>query len=79
MERYAYLLLGLMLPAYLILFGWMAPTYIENTFLLTGTPLGIVVLPGVPMTEVLWYFSWGSFAGIVLNMASGRRKTPLLN
>lgn len=37
-----------------------ANAYLEQYWLLSGTPLGLTVLGGVPVTEIVWYFCLGT-------------------
>ena len=65
---------AIIVPIYLLLFGMLLPSYIHSYFFLGNTAYGGGPLP---LTELLWYFSWGTFAGIVANAVSGSRKIPL--
>lgn len=58
---------------YLILFTWLAPDFWQTYWLLADTRLGIALI-GVPVTEIMWYVSWGMLAGIAHNFAAGKRK-----
>lgn len=39
-----------------------ANEYLQQYWLLSGTPLGLTVLGGVPVTEIVWYFCLGTSA-----------------
>jgi hypothetical protein len=56
---------ALMIVAFLIycpLFTFWVPDYWQKYWLLAKTPYGITFLR-IPLTELLWYFTWGCFAG----------------
>jgi len=59
---------------YAVFFILLWPTYWEEHWLLEGTPLGTYLWPGMPWTEAMWYLTWGMFAGIAGNVATGSRK-----
>ncbi|MGS2761903.1 lycopene cyclase domain-containing protein [Sinomicrobium sp. M5D2P9] len=71
------LILLLIIPIYAIIFNLMSPTYWDSYGLLSGTPYGATILGNIPLTELLWYFSWGCMAGIAYDFASGKKKTAL--
>ncbi|RNL84680.1 hypothetical protein ED312_13405 [Sinomicrobium pectinilyticum] len=73
------LTLLLIIPGYTVLFNLISPTYWDLYGLLSGTPYGATVLGNIPLTELLWYFSWGCMAGIAYDFASGKKKTTALN
>ncbi len=54
-------------PIYIFLFDFISPHYAEKYWLITG---GDIL--GIPLTEFLWYFSWGSFSGIAYQFLSGK-------
>lgn len=65
-------LLGLMMiPIYLFSFTWLAPGYWDRHWLLAGSRLGIILLPDVPLTEFLWFVTFGMFAGIAPHFRNG--------
>ncbi|UGU14936.1 hypothetical protein LS482_14690 [Sinomicrobium kalidii] len=68
------LTLLIIIPVYAIIFNLISPTYWDSYGLLSGTPYGATVLGNVPLTELLWYFSWGCMAGIAYDFASGKKK-----
>lgn len=65
------LMLCVILPVYTLLFDLLNTNYWDDYWLLARTPLGLTVLGHIPVTELCWYFSWGSFAGIAHGFASG--------
>jgi lycopene cyclase-like protein len=66
------LLLAAVLPVYLVLFDVLSPGYWDRYWLLRGTALGVTVLGHIPVTEILWYTSWGALAGIAYEFTTGR-------
>ncbi len=66
------LVAGFAFLAYLFLFGLLSPHYWDRYWLLAGTKFGIKLFGSVPLTELLWYFSWGSLAGISYEFVSGK-------
>lgn len=69
--------LACIIPIYFLL-SRLAPTFVEAYWLVAMHPVyGIRILPGLPLSEVLWYVSWGVFAGIVIPWAEGSRKVPV--
>ena len=45
-------------------------------WLMDGTGPGTTIA-NIPLTEFLWYFAWGSLAGIIYPFASGKRFTAV--
>ena len=66
------LLPAVVLPVYVVLFDVLAPRYWDRYWLLHGTALGVTVLGEIPVTEILWYTTWGLFAGIAYEFTTGR-------
>ncbi len=60
----------LIAPIYVVLSA-LFPGYWQQYWLLAGTSVGGLLAPGIPGTEILWYFSWGAFAGIASHFARG--------
>jgi hypothetical protein len=73
----AALLVAAMLPVYLLLFDVLSPAYWDRYWLLRHTSWGILVLGNIPVTEILWYASWGALAGIAYEFTTGRLLRPL--
>lgn len=73
----AVLVVAAMLPVYLLLFDVLSPAYWDRYWLLRHTSWGILVLGNVPVTEILWYASWGTLAGIAYEFTTGRLLRPL--
>ncbi len=65
------------IPVYMIIFNLIAPTYWDSYGLLSETSYGITVFGNVPITELIWYFSWGCLAGIAYDFSSGKKKVPM--
>lgn len=63
------------IPIYILLFNFMFPNYWDKYWLLADTTFGIKVIGNIPMTELLWYFSCGCFAGIAYDFYTGREGT----
>lgn len=72
--------IAIIIPVYSIIFNVISPDYWEKHWLLAGSRLGVSVLGNIPVTELLWYFTWGCMAGIAHNFASGavRIKKPVV-
>lgn len=69
----AFLMLIVILIVYVPLFDIFNTTYWQKYWLLYGTnPWGIILFGNIPLTELMWYFFWGGFAGIAHPFASGR-------
>ena len=66
------LTLLIVIPVYTLLFDVINPGYWDAHWLLAKTQLGITVLGNIPVTELVWYFSWGCFAGTAHSFASGK-------
>ena len=73
----AVLVVAAMLPVYLLLFDVLSPAYWDRYWLLRHTSWGVLVLGNVPVTEILWYASWGALAGIAYEFTTGRLLRPL--
>lgn len=69
-------LAALIIPIYLLLFGWLSPGF-EHFWLLDGTPAGTKILGHIPLTELLWYFAWGSYEGIAYLFLLGWQIKPI--
>ncbi len=50
----------------------IANDYLRQYWFLWGTPLGLTVFGGVPMTEVVWYFCLGSSLVVMVPYAEGK-------
>ena len=62
------------IPIYMFLFNWLSPSYWDSYWFLADTEYGMTVIGNIPLTELLWYFSWGCFAGAGYNFVSGQAK-----
>lgn len=60
---------------YHIIFNFIAPEYWNSYWLLANTKLGFTPIGNIPLTELVWYFSWGCFAGIEYDFTYGQVKT----
>ena len=49
---------------YFLLFHVLAPGYIDRYFMLTDAWYNPTLLGFYPLLELVWYFTWGAFAGI---------------
>ncbi len=65
------LLVGFAVIVYIPLFNLFADVYIENYLLVSGNQLNPNLFGAVPLTEILWYFSWGLLAGTIFDYARG--------
>lgn len=61
------------IPIYVLLFNFIFPAYWGKYGLLANTTFGIRVIVNVPVTELLWYFSWSCLAGIVYDFYYGSK------
>ena len=68
----ALLLVVIVVPVYVVLFDVVSPAYWDRYWLLAGTAFGTRVLGNIPVTELLWYASWGALAGIGYEFTTGR-------
>ncbi|MDO8648896.1 MAG: lycopene cyclase domain-containing protein [Candidatus Peregrinibacteria bacterium] len=66
---------GLIIPIYILLFDVLSPEYWNRYWLLADTSIGVTILGNVPLTEVLWYFSWVSLAAVIPAFTRGRVKS----
>lgn len=71
------LMVVMITPIYLMLYDWLSPDYWDKYWLLQNTSFGITVLGNIPITEIIWYFSWGCLAGAAYNFVSGEKKIAL--
>jgi len=65
------------LPIYALLFNVINPDYWDSYWFLARTKLGVTVLGNIPVTELSWYFTLGSFAGAAHSFASGRGRVKV--
>jgi len=65
----------IVIPLYIILFNYIAPNYWNTYWHLADTKLGLTIFGNVPVLELLWYFSWGCFAGISYDFAKGTKNS----
>lgn len=68
------LLVLFILPIYFILLNYFSPQYLEKHWLLYHSSLGITILGQIPLTEIIWYFSWGCLGGILYEFTRGEKK-----
>ncbi|WP_310558864.1 lycopene cyclase domain-containing protein [Flavobacterium sp.] len=71
------IVLIMMFVVYHILFNMIFLDFWDKCWLLANTKYGITVYGNIPLTEMIWYFTWGSFSGVAYNFASGKKKIPL--
>lgn len=57
---------------YILLFNAIYPEFWQKYWLLADTKWGVTVLGNVPVTEMIWYASWGLFASVSYFFVSGR-------
>jgi len=72
------LTLVVVIPVYALLFNVVSPYYWDEHWLLAKTRLGVTILGNIPVTELVWYFSWGCFCGSAHSFASGRAKVAVV-
>ncbi len=68
----AVLMTGFVVIVYAILLNFIVPDFNAKYWLLADTRWGATILGKVPLTELLWYFSWALFASISYPFISGR-------
>jgi hypothetical protein len=73
------IVLIIMFVVYHILFNIIFLDFWDKCWLLTNTRYGVTIYGNIPLTEMIWYFTWGSFSGVAYNFASGKKKIPLAN
>ena len=69
--------LAVVIPIYALLFNVINTTYWDSYWMLARTHLGVTVFGNIPVTELLWYFTFGCFAGIAHSFASGRAEVKI--
>ncbi len=65
-----FVLLVLVLPIYCLLFNFVSPHFWQDYGLFGGTLIDVSVW-GIPLTELLWYATWGAVATIAHPFARG--------
>lgn len=73
------LMIIIIIPIYTIFLDFWFPHQWEKYWLLSNTVLGIKILGEIPLTELLWYFSWGCLAGIAYEFTLGYKKITIRN
>jgi len=68
------LMLALIIPTYAFLFNVISTDYWDKYWFLANTKYDVRILGHIPLTELLWYFSWGCVAG-AYEFATGRTKS----
>ncbi|MEN9852319.1 MAG: hypothetical protein RI996_262 [Candidatus Parcubacteria bacterium] len=66
------ILLLLAICIYVPLFGIISPEYWNTYYLLHQTIFDMRVFNIIPITELIWYFSWGCLAGTLYDYVSGK-------
>lgn len=66
--------LVLILPFYFIFLNWVTPEFFSRYWFLYHTTWGVTVFGNVPLTELLWYFTWGCLAGGLYEFTAGYAK-----
>jgi len=56
-----------------LLFNFISPGYWDKYWLLANTAFGIKIIGNIPVTELLWYFSWSCLAGIAYDFYHGNK------
>jgi hypothetical protein len=72
-----FIVLIILFIVYHILFNLIFLDFWDNYWLLANTKYGITIYGSIPLTEMIWYFTWGSFSGVAYNFASGKKKIKL--
>lgn len=63
---------------YLILFDVISPNYWDKYWMLASTKLGYTILGNIPVTEAIWYASWGLLGGTVFDFTFGNKPEKLV-
>lgn len=61
---------ALIVPVYWM-FLYLAPEFLSKYWLLWNTPIGVRIFFGIPLTEIVWFFSWGCFMGGIYHFVAG--------
>ncbi len=64
---------------YVLLFDFVAPNFWNDYWLLARTKYGITILGSLPLSELIWYFSWIFFASISYPFVSGKSLSKIKN
>lgn len=64
----------IIIPIYILLFNYVAPDYWDTYWYLTDTKYDIKIFGNVLIVELMQYFSYGCFTGIVYDFTKGKRK-----
>lgn len=62
---------------YHFLFNVLFTQYWDKYWLLNNTAIGIKVFGNIPVTELLWYFTWSCFCSVAYNFSGGHIKEDL--
>jgi hypothetical protein len=73
----SFIVVCIMLVVYHILYNILFEKFWDKYWLLANTKYGVTILGNIPITEIIWFFTWGSFAGVAHNFSSGQKKVPL--
>jgi len=69
----AVVLTALIVVTYMVLFNSLFPEFWDKYWLLANSKWGIMIFGNVPVTEMLWYFSWILFASVSYPFVSGKK------
>ncbi|MFN8353157.1 MAG: lycopene cyclase domain-containing protein [Spirosomataceae bacterium] len=58
-------------PIYAILFNYFDSSFWETSWVLYKTQFDKKIGGNIPLTELLWYFSWGCFSGVSYDFVYG--------
>lgn len=62
------------ITSYTLLFNILFVEYWDKYWLLNNSAIGGKILGNIPLTELLWYFSWSSFCVVFYNYVDGQIK-----
>lgn len=62
----------IIIPVYSLIFNLINPYYWQRYWLLADTSYGLTVLGNIPVTELVWYFTWGCLVGTAPGFVSGK-------
>lgn len=71
------ILVAICIVWYAVVLGLIDPTYLDAHYLLDGTGWSIVFFGFLPLTEMIWYATWGMAAAVLPYLVSGQSPRTL--
>lgn len=69
----ALIMMPIFIVVYILVFHLGAPEFWDKYWDLKPTRWGVTIFGDVPLTELLWYFTWGLLGSVSYPFISGRR------